>query len=308
MEYLDEFRIFYNHTIHPELMRMEDKRKQLVRNFVGLCVATVGVVLAGFLTGIPLIGWLALLLVVMLWVSLFGQVYNYHSTFKPNIARLIIDFIDNRINFHDLEYEEKMSIPKATFFESGLFPKMVDEYRGEDYIRGKIGELPFEMCELSVKRISPVRERVEDVFRGIFLHATFSQNTGDGILVIPRKRKQYIAAAIQAFAAKGGKVVDHTIDSPEFGHVFTIIATDNASYVGVLSLEMEEAIYKYHIDTQKDVYMSFVGHQIYVAVTQDRDLLEPPILRNNVSYDLVREFYDDLVMLMSIILDFDANN
>ncbi len=308
MEYLDEFRIFYNHTIHPELVRMEAKRQRLFRTFGLACVATVAVVLVGFLSGIPIVGWLAMLLVIMLWISFGNQVYNYHSAFKPNIARLIIDFIDNRINFNDLTYEEKMSIPKGVFLESGLFPNQIDEYQGEDYIRGKIGELPFEMCELSVKRISPVRDRVEDVFRGVFLHATFSQSTGDGIMVVPRKQKQHIVAAIQAFASKGGKSVDHTIDNAAFGKVFTIIARENASYVGVLSLEMETAIYQYHLDTGKDIYMSFIGHRIFVAVTQDRDLLEPPLFYNNVSYDLVREFYDDLVMLMTIILDFDTNN
>jgi hypothetical protein len=54
--------------------------------------------------------------------------------------------------------------------------------------------------------------------------------------------------------------------------------------------------------------MSFIGNDIYIAVTQEKDLLEPALWQSNVSFELIKEYYDDLTLLLSIIIHIDANN
>ena len=71
---------------------------------------------------------------------------------------------------------------------------------------------------------------------------------------------------------------------------------------------MQRSILKYQQKEGKDVYLSFIGNDIYIAVTQDKDLLEPVLWQSNVSFDLIREFYEDITLLLSIIIDIDANN
>ena len=58
----------------------------------------------------------------------------------------------------------------------------------------------------------------------------------------------------------------------------------------------------------KEIYFSIIGDKIYLALSQDKDLLEPTLLRSNVSYEVVREFYDDLRILLDVVLDVDAMN
>ena len=58
----------------------------------------------------------------------------------------------------------------------------------------------------------------------------------------------------------------------------------------------------------KEIFCSIIGDKIYLALTQDKNLLEPSLLRSNTSYEVVREFYDDLRMLLDIVLDVDAMN
>ena len=54
--------------------------------------------------------------------------------------------------------------------------------------------------------------------------------------------------------------------------------------------------------------MPVVGDKIYIALTQDRDLLEPSLWTSNVSYPLVREFYDDLRILLDLVRHVDVMN
>ena len=104
MDRLDEFRIYYNHTIHPELMRMELKRKRLLRllllSVVLLSVLIIvelyiNVLVITLLGGIP----------IFLYVSwLFYQVQKFRQTFKPNVVKLLLDFLDDRLNYGDFFY------------------------------------------------------------------------------------------------------------------------------------------------------------------------------------------------------------
>jgi hypothetical protein len=58
----------------------------------------------------------------------------------------------------------------------------------------------------------------------------------------------------------------------------------------------------------KEIYISIIGDKIYLALTQDKNLLEPSLFQSNVSFDIVREFYEDLRILLDVVLDVDAMN
>lgn len=304
----DEFRIFYNHTIHPELMRLEGQRRRFLRLLLFSALLLSGIVFLQFYIRIPALSML-LAFPIFAYISyLIYQVQRFRSNFKPHVIRLILDFIDNSVNYGDLQYEEKKCIPKELFRGSRLFTGPMPEYVGEDYIWGLIGELPFEMCELSVKEFSDVRNRLNDVFRGVFLHASFKKELNGEIIILPRAFKPFLSRTIKAFTVTRGRNVDSFIRNDRFREVFTTYATPMANLTALLSEDMEESILDYREQTGKEIYISFIGSDIFVAVTQPKDLLEPMIFQSNLSFDLVREFYHDLQLLMSIVLDFDKNN
>lgn len=241
---------------------------------------------------------------------IFNELETFRNTFKPRVVTLLLDFIDNDVTFKtDLKYVESSSISRDTFASSRLFNTAAPDFVGEDYITGEMGELEFEMSELSVKEFSPVRNRLDDVFRGVFLHARFTHQVQaeDGeILVLPRHRKPFLSKTIKAFTVKNGR--QYEPQDPHFRDEFVVYKTENANIRGFLSPDMQKAILKYRQKEGKDIYMSFIANDIYIAVTQDKDLLEPVLWQSNVSYDLIKEFYDDLTLLLSIIIDIDANN
>ncbi|MCB0570705.1 MAG: DUF3137 domain-containing protein [Phaeodactylibacter sp.] len=308
---MEAFRIYYNHTIHPELMRMERQRLRLLRLFLFSGIILTGIALAGFYLNITA---LTLFLALPVGVYIFYLLYRiqeFRQAFKPNITNLILDFIDDGMNFdpnHPLQYEPKRSIEKPIFLKSEIFGTDAPYYEGEDYISGRIGEMDFEMSELAVKEFSPVRNRLNDVFSGAFLHATFPEETYGRVIIWPRRFRQHLTRAIKNFTWEGGSNVDHEVNNEAFREAFLTYATEETHVEGILSMPMQDAIVQYRIQTGKEIYMSFINREIYAAVTEDKDLLEPYLFRSNLSFELVKEFFEDINLLLRIAEDFDQTH
>ena len=59
---------------------------------------------------------------------------------------------------------------------------------------------------------------------------------------------------------------------------------------------------------QKEIYFSIIADKIYLALTQDKDLLEPSLFANNTNFETVVEFYQDIRLLLEMVLDVDVMN
>ncbi len=309
MNNIETFRIFYNHTIHPEMMRLDKQRVRLLwlLAFSLLLILTI-LIFAARLQILPLS--LALMLPIGVYMGyLYRQIRKFQTTFKPHVVRLILDFIDNDPNYGTLHYDEGQAIEFGHFQNSRIFSDEIIEYKGEDYITGVIGELGFQLCEIEARAFSRARSKIDTVFRGIFLHAQFHNREGRGMLIaLPRVNKPYELRTIKNFVKTGAKEVPAAEQMPEFRDIFLTYASDDAPVHSLLSPEMQDAILDYRDSTNSEIYLSFIANDFYVAVSEPNDLLEPFLFQSNVSFDLAREFYDKLRLLMTIIRDFDVNN
>lgn len=308
MQRLEDFRIFYNHTIQPELVRLDRSRLRL------LTLLTLSVIiLAAVLTVEMLVGIWLLTLITVLPISLYitwliYRIRLFILRFKPRVVRLILDFIDDGVNYGSLTYDPKGGIPVEKFHASLLFGTPADVYLAEDLIEGKIGELPFTLCELNVREFSQVRSRLNYVFKGVFLHATSIHDVNGAIVIWPRIFRQYLSRAIREVSKNGGRSIEELIKSPRFREKYTAYATREARVRTVLSEIMQEAIVNYAEKSEKEIYIAFIGKEIYAAVTEPHNILEPALFQSNVSFDLLREFFEDIQLVLQIVEDFDANN
>ncbi|HKK77890.1 MAG TPA: DUF3137 domain-containing protein [Saprospiraceae bacterium] len=305
---LAQFRVYYNHTIYPELRRLERLRRRLL----GLLVAS-GFLLAGILVFELFLNIWLVTLILMIPTTLFVFYLGYRIrrfilTFKPQVMQLVLEFLEGLPNITELAYEAKGGIDKPEFMESELFITPAPIYEKEDFIYGKVGEMSFRLCELNVRELSKVRNRTNYVFKGVFMHATFMEETEGRILVWPREFKQYLSQSIRNFTFQGGTNVDHEIMNPEFREIFMTYALPDTHVISILSRPMQDAVVEYYKLTGKEIYMSFHDEEIYIAVTEPKDILEPYILRPNTSFELVREFFEDIHLLLNIVEDFDQTH
>ncbi|MFZ2901292.1 MAG: DUF3137 domain-containing protein [Saprospiraceae bacterium] len=305
MRRLEEFRIFYNHTIHPELMRLDRHRKRLLWLLFFSLLFLTGIFIFDMVVGV----WLITLLLSLpagIYISYLAyQIQRFIRTFKPRVVNLILDFIDDSVNYGALSYDAKGGISKKTFIESMLFGAAPDVYQAEDYIKGSIGSITFELCELNVREESRVRSRLNYVFKGIFFHAVIEESLQGTIIIFPRGYRQYLSRAIREAVANGAKNIDMMMRHKEFRESFISYATKDARVRDLLSEDMQRILVNYRDETGKEIYISFIGKDIYLAVTEHKNILEPYLFRSNVSFELVREFYEDITMLFEIVEDFD---
>ena len=308
MRRIDEFRIFYNHTIHPELARMERKRKRLLLLLGISSVAMITMITILLFFNAAILAFFLLLPFGFHISYLLYRIRQFKTTFKPNVVNLILDFIDDSVNYGTLKYDSEKQIDKKTFLASKLFKTKAPQFEGEDYIGGKIGELDFEMSELNVREYSKVRNRLNYVFKGVFLHATFHTPIQGKIAIWPREFKQYLTGTIKAFTLKGGEEVEEETLLPAFEKLFMAYATPYTNVTGVLSKDMQHLIVDYRLKTGKEIYVSFLEEKIYIAITEPKDMLEPFIFQSNVNFELVKEFFEDIYLLMSIVEDFDKTH
>ena len=308
MERLNEFRLFYNHTIHPELLRMERKRKQLLTLLFLSCIVLILVLILQIYVHILAVTLILLILVGFYIAYLIYKIREFKITFKPNVINLILDFIDDDINYGKLTYEAKRKIPKKDFLGSELFATAAPFYEGEDYIKGSYRELTFELSELNVKEYSKVRNRLNYIFKGVFLVGVYAEKSKKGrIIVLPRDYQQYQARTVKQFYFKGGKPVRELL-MRSFDKAFITLASRGLNIEQVLSKDMQKALLNFRERTDKEIYVSFINNKVYVAVTEPKDILEPEIFYSNVSFDLLREFFEELQLLLSILEDLDVNN
>lgn len=339
MRRVDEFRLFYNHTIHPELIRMERVRKRLLflLTISALAIAVVIIMLLYFQA--TMLSFFLVLPFGFYLSYLLYRIQQFRLKFKPNVMNLILDFVDNSVNYGTLKYESKRKVDKKRFLASQIFKTPAPQYTGEDYISGKVGELDFELSELNVREYSKVRSRLNYVFRGIFLYAKLNQKTvgefletemlGE-VLILPKKFKPYLSKTIRSFNLKGGHQVDvetlHTINlydehpiigkenvnkemlAVEMNKHFLIYATEGTDIAKKLSSAMQHTILNFRERTDNELYVSFIKNEIYIAVTEPDDILEPYVFRSNVSFELIYEFYEEIDLLMSMLEDFDNAN
>ena len=100
---------------------------------------------------------------------------------------------------------------------------------------------------------------------------------------------------------------------PEFEAFFDTYATADTRIQDVISEDLQRAILDFRlrfqkINRRKEIYCSIIGDKIYLALTRDKDILEPSLWGSNVSFEVILEFYEDLRILLDIVKAVDVMN
>ncbi len=308
----NDFRQFYNQVLFPELKNLERQRRQVLR-FLFLTTLLLLLLLGVVLYLQIFVITLLMVLVVGYAVALaYFKVETYVQNFKPRILRLILDFVDNSVHFNQLQYFPKEKVPMDDFLASRLFPR-ADEYQGEDKITGKVRETPFQLSELRVAEFSAVRNQLDPVFRGIFLQASYQNPAMKGsLLVLPDQRKKFLHRTERGFHLMGGrKKTGFSI--PELETWYDLYCTPDFPFETAFPAEFQQLLLDFRLRNQADgqkreVYLSLIGSQLYLAIEQERNLFEPSLWSPTVDFARANAFHEDIQLLLQLILQLDVLN
>ena len=372
------FKQFYNHSIYPELVRLDRARRRMLAFGALALLLALGTALMIWAGSDYLVSMLLLLPTALVGWGAISNYQAYAPKFKPRIVSLILDFLDDYVNYQNLRYTVEGLVDRELFERSGLFViRSGAIYESEDSIEGEVGSVPFKVSEVRVSQPSLVSNSMYVLFHGICLHLILKEGgmpdwskareerkqketvrlkagdllpassavlpekpetntglradeeqstapksaesklkeTGKFIFIIPREKHEFFWRSIQKAVSNGARDMTKWIHDKAFREHFWVYATSEVYLRKMIPEELQQLLMNYHLKTGREWYLSVremsAGKnsgredQAWLAIKREKDLLEPSVWRSVLSFDLIKEFYGDILSVMTILEAFD---
>ncbi len=309
MKVLQQLQDFYQSFLLPQLNVLEGQRLKVRNKILFACF-----------TLIPLAGVIAffarsngdaqIIIVILSIVGVTAISYfvsrDYKNNFKKGIIEKIVHFIDENLNYIQSSY-----ISRSSFIESKIFIRDPDEYKGDDYVRGKVDQTSLEFSEIHAKYVthdSKGRRQVHTIFKGLFFIADFNKHFKGRTVVLPDTAEKLfgqIGTMLQSMNKGRGKLIK--LEDPEFEKIFAVYGDDQIEARYILSTSLMSRMVEFKKRTKRKIYFSFIGSKVYVAVSYARDLFEPRIFRTLLDFSPIQQYFEDFQMAVSIVEELNLN-
>ncbi|NQT27975.1 MAG: DUF3137 domain-containing protein, partial [Candidatus Omnitrophica bacterium] len=291
MKTLEELRQYYNTTLLPELRVLEQERKKSLNKII--LSAAIIIPLAVLLTYISKHHFPAILGIIGIFGVTWVFTREYVSKFKTGIIEKIVTCVDE-----NLKYSKNGRIPQNTFAKSKIFKHRIDSYKGDDYVRGRLGQTEVEFSEIHaqyVTRDSKGRKSYHTIFKGLFFVADFNKEFKGVTIVLPdvaEKMLGGLGTMFQSWNKGRGQLVK--LEDPEFEKMFVVYGEDQVGARYILSMSLMRRITDFKNKTKRQIHLSFIRSHIFIAISYRRDLFEPRIFRTLLSFVPIQQYFDDL--------------
>ncbi len=235
---------------------------------------------------------------------------EYVMQFKARVIRRIIEFIDP-----GLVYSPEGHISKLRFHSSRIFTRYPDRLRGDDLVRGAVARTEMEFSEVhaeykteSTDSRGRKQRKYRTIFKGLFFTAGFNKDFKGKTVVLPDTAERLLGGMggfFQSLNRSRGKLIK--LENPEFERFFVVYGDDQIESRYVLSTSLVDRILRFRKKTGRDIYLSFVGSEVFVAIPYKRNLFEPRVFSKVTGFKGVREYFADLKLALGIVEDLDLN-
>lgn len=303
MKSLSELQDYFYEKIYPELDFLEQKRLRIYKELKVWAISlTCSLLFISFLLK-DLLCMACFLALLALFVGIFSFVYKlkisgFASLYKDQLIQKLITFISQ-----NLFYQKSGFISSYEYKKSKIFPTPYDRYQGDDLVQGEVGGVALKFSELhtQVKKRRKNTNYWADIFQGLFFVADFHKDFQTETVLLPDNAEKFIGSFshfFQSFSARGKLI---KLDNPEFERNFVIYSGDQVEARYILSHSLMENILLLKSRVQKELFISFVGSKIYIAIPFSKPLFEPKIYKKVTSFSEVRFYFDILSMALSIV-------
>jgi hypothetical protein len=235
---------------------------------------------------------------------------EYVGQFKARVIRRIIEFIDP-----DLTYMADGHVSRTRFHSSRIFTRYPDRLRGDDLVTGMVGKTPIEFSEVhaeykteSAGSRGRKKRKYHTIFKGLFFSADFNRHFHGKTVVLPDTAERLfggVGGFIQSLNKSRGELVK--LENPEFEKHFVVYGDDQIESRYVLSTSLVQRILDFRKKTGRQVHLSFVGSEVFVAIPYRRNLFEPGVFSKITGFKGIREYFADLTLALGIVEDLDLN-
>ena len=318
MKSFESFRSFYDSNLIPALQELEQQRKKLVSScfkftIIPIIVAIIAVL---FMERLELqFRIIIVLLAGVLGAAVFyglnkNEIHEMKMRFKNEVIARLVKFIDE-----SLLYQPAGRITREQYNQSKLFLTGVDRYAGDDYVSGTLGQTNIEFSEVhsEYKRVSTDgkgrrRETWHTIFRGIFFIADFNKDFKGETIVLPDTAESMfgsIGSWFQKMNVSRDQLVK--LEDPEFERHFCVYSNDQVEARYILSTKLMQCISEFKKKSGTKIHISFVRSKIFIAISAEKSLFEPPFFSTMLNFDLIAEFFNYLHISVGLVEELDLN-
>ncbi len=286
------FDVFFEQELRPLIKDLdtlkaeqwEKAKKAMLKNgLIALAVAAVVLLLALRSPGaFPVAIFFALICVgISVAFGYTGYTKDYSEAFKAQLINKMVGNIDE-----NLSYAPSSSISREEYFDSKLFTKGVDRFKGDDLVTGTIDKTDIRFSELHTEYKSTTTDSKgrrkttwHTIFKGIFFIGDFHKDFKTTTVCLPDYAENFFGGLFKSFQSanrKGASLIQ--MDHPQFEKYFKVYADDAVEAHYLLTPGMMERIVELREEYDHDMYIAFVDGHINIAVSVPRNLFEAPNL------------------------------
>ncbi|MDX2361766.1 MAG: DUF3137 domain-containing protein [Crocinitomicaceae bacterium] len=312
MKSLEEFQSFYQSDLTKTLNELELERKRAVKLVPLVVLGIIGLIggVVGFMSGImPLLFIIlaiaSLVITIICIVKIVGIKKPMKAKYKEEVIREMIGFLSE-----DLNYSPSGFISEGEFKRSKIFLKSADRYTGDDLVEGNLGETSVRFSELKTEYYttnSKGNRTYHILFKGIFFIADFNKHfIGETMVLVDTAESMFgkLGTMLQKMNVSRPKLVK--LEDPTFEKEFAVYGTDQVEARYILTPAMMSRIVDFKKKTGK-VSLSFLNSNVYIAIDVSKNLFEPPFYKSMLDFELVKEYFNYLVLCVDIVEDLDLN-
>ncbi|WP_448555518.1 DUF3137 domain-containing protein [Thalassotalea montiporae] len=301
--------LLFEQKLKPKLAPLEITRLATLKKKKALTIS-VGAFFIAVLSDIDSTPLLIALFATMAYclVTFKFSLDKFRSSYKKQIMVTLLSEIDESLIWHKDKF-----ITQTEFEQSGLYPKKIDSYGGEDLICGELEGFKVEMSELFVEQIIQRPEGgslKNPIFIGLFLKAQRST---------PFSHSSYILAKENAKQRLKEKLFGHfqsprigenvALPESEFSQYFSVVSSAPDNILQMLTPELMNKLVDYRKQKQGiAISLSFVGQNVYIAIPEGRDLFEPQLALAVTEFDVIKGLFQDLVFFTGLLRELGLNS
>ena len=321
---LGEFKQYCQDNLLGHLKELENTRKSTLRTILisgiiclvftwFICQALLNYLAIGNFTFFYLS---CLSLPLSIWLIFCRScIQVYGLGFKRNIIEKIINFIDDRGRLSyasHLFLEDKRQTIIALTNSQILRDELEepDSLEQEDCIYGTLGNTDIFFAEIVVKKVVGGQRNElglesfihkSDIFRGLFFEAKFSKNFISRTFIVPNNTM----SKITHLNNWRGELIK--LEDPEFNRLFRVYGDSQIESRYILSTNLMSRLVDFNQKAGRKVYLSFVDGFVYIAIPYRHNLFEPKLFKNMMSFAPLREYFQDLQLMIGIVEDLNLN-
>ncbi|NPA35606.1 MAG: DUF3137 domain-containing protein [Chlorobi bacterium] len=314
MKTTEELRNLYESHLKPSLIQLEKKRKAIVVKRISYILAIplfigISIYLADSHEYFLYVGIAVTIFFIYKLFMLKRDMAGYRDEFKNKVVKEVVHMINPEWKYFPYD-----RISEEDYYKSLLFSKDADRYNGDDKVEGVIDKTDFQFSELhteykSVSRDDEGRETESwhTIFKGIFFHADFNKEIKGKTLVLPDTAEKLFGSFGKKLQSMSGRGKLIKMEDVEFEKLFVVYGSDQIESRYVLTPSMMRSMVAIKKKYKKNVYFSFVGSRVYVAISISKDLFEPRLYRSGVRFKDIVQMNEYFSVIETIINELNLN-